>query len=97
MRNRAPLTIQLAVLTSTPELTATVPGVALLLEEPDPGGQHRHRSAGQRDEGVGQLEGQGAAVGKRVGHRAHRGDGDGRIGGLGQHEDQRHPAPRRHR
>ena len=93
MRNRAPLTIQLAVLTSTPELTATVGAVPLLLEEPDPGGQHGHRPAGQGDEGVGQLEGQGPAVGKGVGDRAHRGDGDGRVGRLGQDEDQGHPGP----
>ena len=44
-------------------------GVPLLLEEPDPGGQHGHRSAGQGHEGVGHLEGHGPPVGQRVGHR----------------------------
>ena len=68
MRKSAPLTIQLAVRDQHPGAHRHRGVVPLLLEEPDPGGQHGHRPAGQGHEGVGQLEGH--ASGRRAGGRS---------------------------
>jgi len=77
MRNSAPFTIQLAVLTSTPSSPPPV-GVSPSCWKNRTLVARSHRPSGQRHEGVGQLQGHGPAVGKGARHRAHRGGGDGR-------------------
>ena len=91
MTNRTPLTNQLAAVTDALELIATDGVVALLLEEPDSGGEDRRGTAGDAAEAVGDLEAEDAVERQVAGHAAevlHRGGGKGQLG-----EDERRDDP----
>ena len=92
-RNSTALTSQLAVDAMAPELTAAGSVIPLALEEPDPHREDSDVAAGQRGEGVGDLQCDAPPVGKLADDGAQQRPGLGRLRELGEDKGQRDPSP----